>query len=314
VIIEPNRRRRTRVFRALAGLVAVLFVGGVLASGWRPPAFAIGSATASPPSPTATTPPVAVVPTPQPTIPPPSPSPAPSPTQMPNGCWPPPADVAPAAVFSHAPRTTKVVALTFDDGTNSVNVHRILGILYRAKVNATFFPTGQSVHLFPDVWKGLAAASYPIANHTFSHRSLKGLCFQLQLAELLHDEQVVRDEVGVTMLPVMRPPYEEFDLVTRLAASAAGESHVVLWDIDTLDWTGISASAIARAALKGKAGSIILMHTSPVNTARALPEIISKFRKRGFTFVTIGQMLGIDGPVPFPPPSPIPSAAPSPTP
>ena len=90
----------------------------------------------------------------------------------------------------------------------------------------------------------------------------------------------------------------------------------MLWDIDTLDWTGISANAIASAALKGKAGSIILMHTSPVNTARALPAIISRFRKRGFTFVTIGQMLGIGGPMPFPEPTPTPgpSASPLPTP
>jgi len=314
VIIEPNRRRRNRVFRVLAGIVAVAFVGGLLASGWRPPAIAVGSATASPPpSPTATAAPVAIVPTPVPT---PSPTPAPSPTQMPNGCWPPPADLAPATLFYHAPRTgPKVIALTFDDGTNSVNVRRIIGVLSKNKVNATFFPTGQSVHLFPDLWKSIADMGYPIANHTYSHQSLKGLCFQLQLAELLHDEQVLRD-LGVTMLPVMRPPYEEFDNTTRLATTAAGESHVVLWDIDTNDWRGLTTRAIIAAALRGKAGSIILMHTSPVNTAHALPAIIGRFRKRGYTFVTIGQLLGIGGPVPFPPPSPSPgpSASPVPTP
>jgi len=218
---------------------------------------------------------------------------------MSNGCWPPPAEATPALVVSHGDRTAKVVALTFDDGTNSVNVHRILGILARTKVNATFFPTGKSVYLFPDVWKSVASVGYPIANHTFSHVSLKGLCFPLQLGELLHAEQIVRD-LGVSMLPVMRPPYEEFDVVTRQATTAAGESHVVLWDVDTLDWTGISTSRIVAAALRGRAGSIILMHTGPVNTARALPTIISQFRRRGFTFVTIGQMFGIEGSVPFP--------------
>ncbi len=299
MIIEPNRRRRNRIFRAFAGVVALAFVATLLAAGWTLPAFSFASATTSPPpAPTATTPPVAVVPTPTPevTI---EPSPAPSPTQMPNGCWPPPAEATPALVVSHGDRTQKVVALTFDDGTNSVNVHRILGILARAKVNATFFPTGKSVQLFPDEWKHVAQTGYPIANHTFSHPSLKGLCFPLQLGELLHDEQILRD-LGIPMLPVMRPPYEEFDDVTRQAATAAGESHVVLWDVDTLDWTGISTSRIASAALSGKAGSIILMHTGPVNTARALPTIISQYRKRGFTFVTIGQMFGLGGSVPFP--------------
>ena len=299
MIIEPNRRRRNRIFRAFAGLVALAVVTTLLAAGWTLPAFSIARATASPPpAPTATTPPVAVAPTPSPevTI---EPSPAPSPTQMPNGCWPPPAEATPALLVSHGERTSKVVALTFDDGTNAVNVRRILGTLLRTKVNATFFPTGKSVHLFPDVWKTVAAVGYPIANHTFSHTALKGLCFPLQLGELLHDEQILRD-LGIPMLPVMRPPYEEFDDVTRQATTAAGESHVVLWDVDTLDWTGISTSRIVAAAVRGKAGSIILMHTGPVNTARALPTIIAQYRRRGFTFVTIGQMFGIDGSVPFP--------------
>ena len=195
------------------------------------------------------------------------------------------------------PQTT--VSLTFDDGTNPVNVHRILGILYGAKVNATFFPTGRSVQLFPDMWKGVAAAGYPIANHTYSHQSLKGLCYQLQLAELLHDKRVI-EGLGLTLFPVMRPPYEEFDVGTRYATAAAGESHVVLWDVDTMDWTGLSVSAIVSRAVAGRSGSIVLMHTSPENTANALRTIISRYRSRGFTFVTIGQMFGIEGAVPFP--------------
>ncbi len=299
MILEPNRRRRTRFFRAFASIVAILLVAAVLVSGWTLPVFSFAWGTASPqPAPTTLATEVAIVPTPTPVVTD-EPSPQPSPTQMPNGCWPPPADATPAEVVSHGDRHSKVVALTFDDGTNSVNVRRILGILVKAKVNATFFPTGQSVHLFPDDWKTVAALGYPIANHTFSHASLKGLCFPLQLGELLHDEQVLGN-LGLTMLPVMRPPYEDFDVVTRQATTAAGESHVVLWDVDTLDWTGVSTSRIVAAALTGKGGSIILMHTGPVNTARALPAIISQFRKRGFTFVTIGQMFGLEGSVPFP--------------
>jgi peptidoglycan-N-acetylglucosamine deacetylase len=304
VILEPNRRRRRRVFRAVVGAAAIVLAVSAVAAGWTLPTLpALPNVipTASPGiAPTATAA-VAVVPSASP-LPSPEVSgtpPLPAPTLMPNGCMPAPPDVTPAAVVSHGPRTTKVVALTFDDGTNPDNVHRILGVLYSAKVNATFFPTGRSVQVAPDLWKHVAEAGYPIANHTFSHQSLKGLCFAAQLAELRHDERVLND-LGLTMLPVMRPPYEEFDLGTRLATSAAGESHVVLWDVDTEDWTGLSTGTIVRRALAGKAGSIILMHTSPVNTARGLRTIVSRYRSRGFTFVTVGQLLGIGGPVPFP--------------
>ena len=298
MIIEPNRRRRTRVFRAFAGAVAIVMVAAMVASGLTLPAFSL-TADATPtagPTPTAAASESAI---PSAVVPSPSPTAVPIPTADAHGCFPPAADAVPATVISHGTRTEKWVALTFDDGTNPINVHRILSILYKAKVNATFFPTGRSVQLFPDIWKGVAGAHYPIANHTYSHQSLKGLCYQLQLAELLHDESVL-DGFGLTMLPVMRPPYEEFDEATRFATTAAGESHVVLWDVDTMDWTGLSDSVIARHALAGRAGSIVLMHTSPLNTARALPTIISRYRARGFTFVTVGQMLGVEGAVPFP--------------
>jgi peptidoglycan/xylan/chitin deacetylase (PgdA/CDA1 family) len=294
VIIQPNQRRRTRIFRAFAGGVAILMIGAMVASSLANPAApSTADATSSVPPPTAVATPSSAPPTTSP-----SPS-APIQTADAHGCFPPPADLVPATVVSHGPRTEKRVALTFDDGTNPDNVHRILYILVQQKVNATFFPTGRSVELFPDTWKGVAAAGYPIANHTYSHQSLKGLCYQLQLAELLHDERVLGG-LGLAMLPVMRPPYEEYDEGTRFATSAADESHVVLWDVDTIDWTGVSTSTIVHNALAGKAGSIVLMHTSPVNTTKALRTIISRYRARGFTFVTVGRMLGLEGAVPFP--------------
>ena len=76
---------------------------------------------------------------------------------------------------------------------------------------------------------------------------------------------------------------------------------VVLWGVDTRDWQGASVASIRRVALSGNKGSIVLMHTFPEATAAALPAIIKGYKKRGFTFVTIGQLLGVDGAVPFPP-------------
>jgi len=300
VILEPNRRRRNRVLRVAAGIVVLLFVGGLLASGWTLPAFSVARATSTP-EPSPTTPPVAVVPTstPIPTAPPPSPTPAPTPDA--HGCIPPPADLQPAQVVSHGPRNKKVVALTFDDGYDAPNTERILRFLVAHRVNATFFPTARAVELTPKTWQKVASAGFPIANHTYHHTSLRGVCYSKQLTEL---EKAI-SVIGEHLLPMqgyMRPPYEEYDTNTRLAAASAGEPYVVLWDIDTSDWTGVSRLTIATRALHGKSGSIILMHTSVHNTAAALLQIVDKFRKRGYSFVTVGEMLGVPGPVPFPPP------------
>jgi peptidoglycan/xylan/chitin deacetylase (PgdA/CDA1 family) len=205
-----------------------------------------------------------------------------------------------ARIVHHGPQTAKVVALTFDDGWNGPNVLKILAILKKAKVNATFFPTGQAIKHETAAWKAVAQAGFPIANHTYDHKELKGLCWDRQLAELALQEAVVMSELGIAVQPYMRPPFGDRDSATQLAAAMDGEQAVVLWDVDTRDWEGLSTRGILVEALAGTNGSIIIMHTMMPNTASALPSIIARYRKRGFTFVTVGQMLGIDGPVPFP--------------
>lgn len=285
------------MFRAVAAIAAVVVAVSAVAAGWTPPALSNVIATSSPAPGASPTGAVAVIPTatPAPTDPPPSPDPTPGP----DGCIPPPADLQPATVVSHGPRTEKVVALTFDDGNNEANVRKILGILNGHHVNATFFPTARAVELAPETWRRVAAAGFPIANHTYHHISLKGLCYEKQLAELDRARTVFAEQ-PLPLQGLMRPPYEDFDMSTRLAASSAGEDYVVLWDVDTNDWTAVGPLTIAARALSGRAGSIILMHTTRPASASALYRIVSRFRQRGFRFVTVGQLLGIPGPVPFP--------------
>lgn len=206
----------------------------------------------------------------------------------------------PAAVVHHGPRDQKVVALTFDDGWDPGNTMRILATLEHFQVNATFFPLGRAVQLYPSVWQAVAKAGFPIADHSYDHPHLNELCFASQLAQLTRPQQIMVDVLGAAPFDVMRPPYGDYDWNTRLAANAAGDVNVVLWDVDTRDWSGISRFGIARAAETGQEGSIVLMHTFVRATAAALPHIIWTYRKRGFTFVTIGQLLGLGGPVPYP--------------
>jgi peptidoglycan/xylan/chitin deacetylase (PgdA/CDA1 family) len=285
VIIQPNQRRRKRLVRISAGIVSVVVITSAATWAWRmrPDESSVPESTA-----------VAAVPTPtvvpSPTAPPPSPSPIPSFI----GCAPAPAELVPVIVASHGPRTKKIVALTFDDGTSAESTLKILATLVREHAGATFFPTGRSVERFADVWRRVAAAGYPIGNHTYSHGSLTGQCYEAQRAELLRDERVLGG-LGLSLIPVMRPPYEEWDASTLLAARAAGESHMVLWDVDTHDWTGVNARTIVSRAVGGQAGSIVLMHTI-TNTADALPTIIHRYRDRGFTFVTVPTLLDIASP------------------
>ena len=75
-----------------------------------------------------------------------------------------------------------------------------------------------------------------------------------------------------------------------------GYPTLVMWDVDTRDWSGISASRIVARAVRGTRGSIILMHAGPRNTTRALGAIIRNYRARGYAFVTVPELLGIPWP------------------
>jgi peptidoglycan/xylan/chitin deacetylase (PgdA/CDA1 family) len=295
-------RRRRRPGRVILGaLVIVALIGGATLA-VNLPGF--------PFLPGQSNPPVAVATAPTASDLPPSPGASPAATDHPIATPPasvppsPPAcaaptNVVPARVVSHGDIHRKEVALTFDDGLNKDNTLQILRILEREKVNATFFPTGTAIDRLPTVWRAIAKANFPIANHTYSHVELAGLCYAAQRDELAH-ARVTFEKFHIPEFPAMRPPYELFDDTTTVAAAAEGLQVIVLWNVDTRDWQGASAASIRRSALSGGRGSIILLHTFPEATAAALPGIIKGYRARGFTFVTIGQLLGIAGPVPFP--------------
>ena len=298
-------RRNRRPGRLVLVLLAVITIGGATALASFAPAIGRSlSAAISTVLPTtaAVDGETSAPATNQPPSPAPSIGPVPSTTpavSRPAPCRP-PANIEAARVVSHGDIHHKTVALTFDDGTDPENTKRILRILRKYKVNATFFPTGKSMERFPDVWKAIARANYPIANHTYAHDELSGQCFEPQRRELTKAASIF-DSLGIPQLPVMRPPYELFDETTEVAVSAAGLEAVILWNIDTNDWAGASVGSIRATALRGGRGSIVLMHTFPDATAAALPGIIKGYKARGFEFVTIGQMLGIEGAIPFPP-------------
>jgi hypothetical protein len=127
------------------------------------------------------------------------------------------------------------------------------------------------------------------------------------------------------MIPVFRPPYGHHDAASDAAAAAAGFPTIVLWDVtggDADRRTG-AATVLANASA-GRPGSIVLLHAGPSVTPRILPALIARYRARGFTFVTVPELLGIastgtglspgDGsptpPDPGGPPAPTPPAVP----
>jgi len=233
-------------------------------------------------------------------------------------------DATPRLVW-HGPRTERVVALTFDDGYGPATVRRIFQVLRREKVPATFFVNGVYIKQDPDLWRRIAAAGYPIGNHTYLHRDVTTLTASEIARDLARTRKVVEAATGRPMLPYFRPPYGARNAATDRAAAAAGFPVTVMWDVtggDTVRPTTVG-TVVARAAA-GRPGSIVVLHAGPTVTPRALPAIIARYRERGFRFVTVPELLGepqavaasTPGPTlaPTPTPTPMPTPMPTPTP
>jgi len=214
--------------------------------------------------------------------------------------WTPPARAAEPAVIPPAPeviwhgsRADRVVALTFDDGWSPRILRRIYRILVRERVPATFFVTGIYVQRAPALWRTIAAAGFPLANHSYLHRDTRDLTPRVAALDLALTREVVERETGRPMLPYYRPPYGARNPATDRRAAAAGFPYIVLWDTTASDTTRHATVAdVVRGATAGRSGSIVLLHAGPEVTPRALPAIIARYRARGFRFVTIPELLG----------------------
>jgi peptidoglycan/xylan/chitin deacetylase (PgdA/CDA1 family) len=197
----------------------------------------------------------------------------------------------------HGSRDDKVVALTFDDGWSTSRCSRILDILVAQQVPATFFPNAVYVRRSPDFWRRVARLGFPIGNHTVNHRDLRELSSSAVFKEINRDREIVERITGVPMIRVMRPPYGSYDKRTLRQTARAGFPTLLLWDVTASDTVrGKNDRSMIRDALRGRSGSVVVLHCGPKATPRILPKIIEGYRARGFRFVTVPALLGIDGP------------------
>lgn len=187
-------------------------------------------------------------------------------------------------------RKVKCVALTFDDGPGPYTT-KLLGYLKAKQARATFFMLGQQVDTYPRVAKAVAKAGHEIGVHTWDHRSLSKLSAAQIDSELKSTIDIIRDDTGTTPT-LLRPPYGAMNTLVRTEAKKYGLA-VILWNVDTLDWKTRSTPKTVAAALKDtRRGSIILVHDIHKTTVAAVPDIIDGLRAKGYTFVTVTELIG----------------------
>jgi peptidoglycan/xylan/chitin deacetylase (PgdA/CDA1 family) len=197
-----------------------------------------------------------------------------------------------AAVFEPAAalRTPNAVALSFDDGPWPDSTGRILGILAKAHVKATFFLVGTQVRKHPEIARDELAAGMTLGSHSFSHPQPFGALPRQELQREIDQGVAALADLGVRTL-LFRPPGGAISPAVVSAARAKG-LRTIVWTVDPDDWKrGTTSDQIVQRVLRQtKPGSIVLLHDGGGDrsaTIEALPRIIDGLKRRHLAFVTL---------------------------
>jgi peptidoglycan/xylan/chitin deacetylase (PgdA/CDA1 family) len=194
----------------------------------------------------------------------------------------------------------KMIALTFDAGSDLGDTEHILTILEEYGVPASFGLTGTWIAKYPDYARWIAADGNQIINHTLNHPSYTGfsdpsgpISPAKRLSQLIANEARIEAIDGLVSKPYWRPPFADRNWSVLRDVGAAGYSKTVLWTVDTYGWNGATANQIYRAVVDAAGnGVIVLMHVgSASQDAAALEPIIQTLRSRGYSFGTVAEAI-----------------------
>jgi peptidoglycan/xylan/chitin deacetylase (PgdA/CDA1 family) len=200
--------------------------------------------------------------------------------------------------FAGPPRGSRQMALTYDDGPNDPYTLRLLEVLAKHRVQATFFLIGRYVRQRPEIAREIAAGGHVVANHTFTHPLL---IFKREAEirqELSQCRSALQDAIGKHS-NLFRPPFGgRRPAVLRIARELSLES--VMWNVTGYDWNAPSAAAIEGKITKQiRGGDVILLHdgghkqlgADRSQTVVATDNLIARYQPEGYEFVTIPQMM-----------------------
>ncbi|MFF3904613.1 polysaccharide deacetylase family protein [Streptomyces sp. NPDC001848] len=194
-------------------------------------------------------------------------------------------------------RRAKCVALTFDDSP-SARTPRILDILRRYGVHATFFTLGKHhVRKYPGTVGRMAAEGHEVETLTWSHRILTEISPADARKEITQGRDAVAKVIGHRPV-LLRPPEGRTNATVTAICRQLGMAQV-LWSASASDYQTTDSGLISsRILAETGPGGIILLHdlVDPTNrgyngTVAAIPGIISALKARGYTFVTITELL-----------------------
>lgn len=188
------------------------------------------------------------------------------------------------------------IAISFDAAWGNDDTRKILEILKKNNIHATFFMTGGWIEKYPEDVKAIAADGHDLGNHSETHKHMSQLSHDECKEEIQKPHKKVKQLTGKDMC-LLRPPYGDYNDTLLRTCKELGY-YAIQWDVDSLDWKDYDAATIIRRVTEHKHlgnGSIILCHNGGKHTAEALDELIKTLKGKGFEFVPISELIMKDG-------------------
>lgn len=206
--------------------------------------------------------------------------------------------VLPKISYTKANVDGPYIALTFDDGPSAANTPRLLDMLAKRNIKATFFVVGECARDHPDLLKRELAEGHEIANHSWSHPNLGKMSDDAVRSQLQKTHDAILQATGVAP-KYLRPPYGSFTERQRKWAYEQFGYKCIFWEVDPLDWKRPGSAVVAQRILSStKPGYIILAHDIHKQTVDAMPEVLDGLLAKGFKFVTVSELIAMDHPKP----------------
>ena len=188
--------------------------------------------------------------------------------------------------------TEKKISISFDAAWGAEDFPKIMEILDKHQVKATFFMTGEWVEKYPDCVKTLVEKGHDLGNHSATHPDMTKLSKEQQKNQIMQVHNAVKKLTGYEM-ELFRPPYGAYSNDVIRSCYEVGY-FPIQWDVDSLDWKDLSAADIIKKVCKHKSlgpGSIILCHNGAKHTAEALDEMLTNLKEQGYELVPISELI-----------------------
>jgi peptidoglycan/xylan/chitin deacetylase (PgdA/CDA1 family) len=208
----------------------------------------------------------------------------------------------PHITFNYIHTDGPYIAMTFDDGPSDKLTPKLLDLLAKHHIKATFFVLGENVVQYPDIVARAAREGHEIGNHSWSHPNFAKMSDESVRSQLRRTDDAIKNAIGKSPT-LVRPPYGSITPRQKRWIHDEFGYEIAMWDVDPFDWKRPGPTVVTNRIVKQtRPGSIVLSHDIHPGTIEAMPATFDDLEAKGLKFVTVSELISMETPEPPKPP------------